>query len=127
VPNSSQREVARGQLGNMGLYVYIEEGAHSYVMTLVLTRGVLSKDHPLLLAEDFNAELLTRDGKSLVVIKRPSSGPLFEFGGPGISVNMVYEFARTVNPEQLGEALIAYQKERLVLPISVTRSISITE
>jgi len=111
----------------MGLYVYIEVGAHSYVMTLVLTRGVLSEDHPLLLAKDFNAELLARDGKSLAVIKRPSSGPLFEFGGPGISVNIVYEFARTVNPEQLGEALIAYKKERLVLPISVTRSAFMTE
>jgi len=117
LPNSRRHEVARGLLGNMGLYVYLEAGAHSYVMTLVLTRGFLPEDHPFLQAEDFKAELLTRGGKPLVVVKKPLSGPLFEIGGPGISVSIVYEFAKTVTPEQLGEAVVAYKKEHLVLPI----------
>jgi hypothetical protein len=117
---SQRREVGQGRIGAMGVFVYMEPIRCCFVVTLVLSRGLLPEGAPLLQAEDFDLELTDKEGRGLRLLRRPEGGPMVEFGGPGFSANAVFEFARDAALGDLREARIRYRGEGLVLPIAVS-------
>lgn len=116
---SQKREIGHGQIDGMGVFVYLQSIRNSFVVTLVLTRGLLREDAPLLRGEDFDLELTTKSGKSLRVLERPRHGVVPDAGGPGVSANVVFRFAREVPIAGLGKATIRYRSDSVVVTLNV--------